>query len=598
MPSLYHLPEKLNGHQLHLIFAQSLNLAESGMLGMNFGRFSIDRLNLGVGFVLFALGFTFWFISCYTLSLLVLNIRGDTMYQNSVHQLVTFLKSERVENSIIERVVEHFRYCWIRTKGVNLQQLTNERIGAVFGQDLSYNFYKKTFTILDSIIGGGEIVQRQLASVSAVAYYLPNHDIFREMDVCRYICIVHRGRVNVFKNGKKIIILTKGDVFGQLEGVKVRPVRVTAVAENHVDLLLIEISAFQTIITDEMRYKISKSRQAKNNFMATKNVFIENPYDSVPYLLRGRKTIILPSHNVPIEAIDGSWYSRWLYLVWLISPFFSSITVFITAALHSGSQSSERLLKLLAITDIIGWVNFVAEFYSAELIVARNKLAYRRFGVKKFRDWTMQISGKCIVREGDTFNTTYFIHQGEVEKWMTDAKTFSILDTIIKGGEAMQRQLASVSTQAFFLGGHDIIRENDLVTYLCVVHRGKVILTKKNRKLIVLTKGDIFGQLLGTRKRPIRVTATAEDKVDVLYIEIDAFQSIITEEWNDFPVEEGKFPIPIRDMRDMVRTIDFSQWTHPDDRGEGKCIVREGDTFNITYFIHEGEVEKWYIDKS
>lgn len=52
----------------------------------------------------------------------------------------------------------------------------------------------------------------------------------------------------------------------------------------------------------------------------------------------------------------------------------------------------------------------------------------------------------------------------------------------------MQRQLASVSTQAFFLGGHDIIRENDLVTYLCVVHRGKVVLTKKNRKLIVLTK--------------------------------------------------------------------------------------------------------------
>ncbi|KAH9636001.1 hypothetical protein HF086_005853 [Spodoptera exigua] len=148
--------------------------------------------------------------------------------------------------------------------------------------------------------------------------------------------------------------------------------------------------------------------------------------------------------------------------------------------------------------------------------------------------------------------------------------------------------------------------------------------------------GDIFGQLLGTRKRPIRVTATAEDKVDVLYIELDAFQSIITEEVrrtimrnpqhkSDFlatknvtlenpydtvkyllrgrktiklprrlaPIllkiaililvihcftcgwvyvacrRNGKFPIPIRDMRDMAKTIDFSQWTHPDDRGEG-----------------------------
>uniref|UniRef100_A0A2H1WZX0 SFRICE_009550 n=1 Tax=Spodoptera frugiperda TaxID=7108 RepID=A0A2H1WZX0_SPOFR len=209
MPTLYHLPKKLDGHQLHLIFAQSLNLAGSGMLGMNFGRFIIDRINLGVGFFLFALGFIFWFISCYTLALLMLNFRGDTRFQNSVHQLLTFLTSERVENTIIERVAEHFRYCWIRTKGINLQQLTNERIGAVFRQDLSYYFYKKTFKSLDSIIGGGETIQRQLASASDVAYYLPNHDIFREMDICRHICIVHRGRVNIFKNGKKMIILTK-----------------------------------------------------------------------------------------------------------------------------------------------------------------------------------------------------------------------------------------------------------------------------------------------------------------------------------------------------------------------------------------------------
>lgn len=43
---------------------------------------------------------------------------------------------------------------------------------------------------------------------------------------------------------------------------------------------------------------------------------------------------------------------------------------------------------------------------------------------RKFDCFNMfrQISGKCIVRQGDTFNTTYFIHQGEVEKWMTDAK--------------------------------------------------------------------------------------------------------------------------------------------------------------------------------
>ncbi|XP_026726664.1 uncharacterized protein LOC113493065 [Trichoplusia ni] len=41
--------------------------------------------------------------------------------------------------------------------------------------------------------------------------------------------------------------------------------------------------------------------------------------------------------------------------------------------------------------------------------------------------------GKCIVREGDTFTTTYFVHQGELEKWYNDAsgegKLLSVLYT-------------------------------------------------------------------------------------------------------------------------------------------------------------------------
>lgn len=45
-----------------------------------------------------------------------------------------------------------------------------------------------------------------------------------------------------------------------------------------------------------------------------------------------------------------------------------------------------------------------------------------------------------------------------------------------------------------------------------------------------LFKGDIFGQLLGTAIRPIRITATADEMVDLLYITVKEFQKIITEE--------------------------------------------------------------------
>ena len=53
------------------------------------------------------------------------------------------------------------------------------------------------------------MVQRHLAGVCEMAYFLPGHDIFREMDIVENVCIVHRGRVNLYKDGKQIIILTK-----------------------------------------------------------------------------------------------------------------------------------------------------------------------------------------------------------------------------------------------------------------------------------------------------------------------------------------------------------------------------------------------------
>uniref|UniRef100_A0A2A4JX54 Cyclic nucleotide-binding domain-containing protein n=1 Tax=Heliothis virescens TaxID=7102 RepID=A0A2A4JX54_HELVI len=354
MPAIFDLPYKLDGHQLHLIFAQSLNLAECGMMRMNFGRFIIDRSHLGVGFILFLVGLLFWFISCYTLILLVLNERGNTLFQHSVLQLQRFLKSERVEPEVINRVMDHFRYCWLRTKGIDTQQLTNNRIGLVFRQDLSYYFYKKTFSILDSMFGGGEPIMRQLASVSDVAYFLPGHDIFREMDIVPNIWIVHRGRVNIYKEGKKMIILTKGDIFGQLQGVTLRPIKVTATADDHVDLLCIEVAAFQSIITDEW-----------NEF--------------------------------PAEAEESAWYNFWLFLAWVVNPFVSSVLVLLFVLLPDDSDLWLRLYCLIFIMDAIDLLNFIAEFFTVELVVSKKLCMPRRFGVKKLKDWGVYVDALSLL---------------------------------------------------------------------------------------------------------------------------------------------------------------------------------------------------------
>lgn len=51
-------------------------------------------------------------------------------------------------------------------------------------------------------------------------------------------------------------ILAQGDIFGQLRGTKIRPIRVTATADEHVDLLFIDVQAFQNIINDNVSYII------------------------------------------------------------------------------------------------------------------------------------------------------------------------------------------------------------------------------------------------------------------------------------------------------------------------------------------------------
>ncbi|KAH9636000.1 hypothetical protein HF086_005852 [Spodoptera exigua] len=588
---------------LFQIFAQSLNLAESGMLGMNYGGFIIDRINVGVGIFLFAIGLTFWFISCQSLALLVLNFRGDTIFQNSVYQLKTFLKSERVENTIIDRVTEHFRYFWHRTKGINIQQLTNERIGAVFRQDLSYYFYKKTFTILDTIIGGGEIIQRQLASVSDKAYYLPKYEIFREMDICRNICIVHRGR---------------GDIFGQLEGVKVRPVRVTAVAEDYVDLLLIEISAFQTIITEEMRDKISRSRQAKNNFMATKNIFVEKPYDTVPYLLRGRKTIILPRNDVPLEAIGGTWYSRWLCLAWLIGPFCSSFAVLIFVLLPPDSDLWFRLYALLSLTDLIDLINLIAEFYSAELIVAKKKLAYRRFGAKKFKHWTLYLDGLSLLLPLFTILTNDWRYQ---LARLLRLKFFLDFDIHFCRGFSNQKApyvlkfaiillLLHLFTTGWILIGcqqaelpTDIVRARQLNITMDFT-QWVPLDARKNGKDIYACLFVLLTQVIALSLNQLYYKIFVTFIMYLLDIWIMAlafnyaFKHFRVLYNYDYSVQKMLMYLAQNGINqailDIVKKYTDQLWA----REKGKCIVREGDTFSTTYFIHQGEVEKWFTDAS
>lgn len=61
----------------------------------------------------------------------------------------------------------------------------------------------------DTLLGGGLTVERDLASAANQIYFLPNEIIVREMDLCPYVFIVHRGKIMVRQNGNDVMLLSK-----------------------------------------------------------------------------------------------------------------------------------------------------------------------------------------------------------------------------------------------------------------------------------------------------------------------------------------------------------------------------------------------------
>ncbi|XP_052757633.1 uncharacterized protein LOC113519257 [Galleria mellonella] len=383
IPSYMVLDNEPTVHQLHLLFAESINLAQSGLMKMNMGKFRIERNCLGVGFTLFVLGILFWYVICYTLTILVLTNRGDTLYQHNVSQLWKFLQAERVDKKLIHHAVAHFSYWWIRTKGINIQNFINSRIGLIFRQDLNYYFFKKTFKALDSIINCGEPFERLLSSVCSQMYYLPSQEIVREMDLSPYIFIVHRGKVAISQDEENLAVLTKGAIFGQLKGIVPRPVRISAVADGYADILQIPIKQFHDIIDDKVRENINRNYQSEDDYMETKKRYYENPYNTVRYILRGRKTIKLPWMLLPMEARSRSWYSKWLTVVWLCGPFVSAVIVLILNTLPIDCRMNA--IWILLALDLLHLAHFLSEFYTMELTVIHDKCVNQVVGLRMFK---------------------------------------------------------------------------------------------------------------------------------------------------------------------------------------------------------------------
>ncbi|XP_045498248.1 uncharacterized protein LOC123696222 [Colias croceus] len=384
LPSYLKLDKHPTIHQLHVVYAESFNLAQGGLMRFNLGKFRIDREYFGMGIVLCVLGVMFWYVMCYSLTLLVLNFRGNTIFQHAVSQLRRFLQAERVENKIIDGAIAHFRYWWFRTKGINIQNLMNERIGVVFRQDLAYYFFKNTIETADTLLRGGENLQRQIVSVAVQWYFLPDQTIIREMDLSPWVYIIHRGNIIIKQDNQLLAKLSQGSIFGQLDGNKPRPVRITAVSDGYADLLQIPIKDFQEIIEDEVREIIFNNPESKFDYLAAKKTVVDTPYNTIPYILRGRKTIKLPWMKESFRARTSSWYARWLCFCWLFLPLASAFIVLLANAMP---EVEGYIYWMLFVLDVLFALYLVSEFYTLELQIENDRCVERIIKFRMFKKW-------------------------------------------------------------------------------------------------------------------------------------------------------------------------------------------------------------------
>ncbi|KAI8436587.1 hypothetical protein MSG28_010114 [Choristoneura fumiferana] len=381
LPPYVQFDQYPNTHQQHLLFGESFSLTQSAFMRIFMGMFRINRKDFTLGAVLFSLGIVYWCVCCYSLVYLTLSLRGSTLFQHAVTSLSKFLHAERLEDELIQRSLAHFSYWWKRTKGIAIENLRSKTLSVIFSQDLNYFFFKQTLgTGLDSLLKGGEQIQRELACTGVQFYYLPGWTIMREQDLNPWVYVVHRGKVVITQDGKTLAYLTKGSIFGQIDGVGHRPVRVSAHTVDHVDILQIPAKAFQDNIDDEVRANIRNNPQSQQDYMQVKKSFKENPYNTVRYLLRGNKIIQLPWMQEPVEAHSNAWYNRWLALVWVIEPLCSAAIVLMLNTLPL--DLLHEMLWVLLILDLIHLAYLVSEFYAVVDMV------YLRF-----RDWQDLLEG-------------------------------------------------------------------------------------------------------------------------------------------------------------------------------------------------------------
>lgn len=143
--------------------------------------------------------------------------RNLMLYQEHMRHLVSFMKLERVPNTIQNKAIKHFEHIWGRTHGIETHAIFN-KFHIALRQDVMLQLYEQTISAIPAFDGIERGFTRQLAMNLKMQYYLKGNEIEKKNNIVSNIYIVHRGEVDVIGPDDTIFCrLQRGSIFGNID---------------------------------------------------------------------------------------------------------------------------------------------------------------------------------------------------------------------------------------------------------------------------------------------------------------------------------------------------------------------------------------------
>jgi len=308
-----------------------------------------------------------------------------------IGKILTFMRREKLEKSLIDRVLRYYNYIWSTRGGVDEQQIMEE-LPAPLRQRVALFVNGQGISSIPFFTFVEEGVKEHLVSALAPKVYLPGDFITHYGEIGKDLFLIENGRVQVFSKERcSLCMLSGGDYFGEscLLGASFR--RYASVqAITYCDLFVLSKDDFDELMDDyvaDERKKIMQEvgRIVQSKVKSNSNVKLNFRQRRKCERLCGSNTDIV--NNGPVlNSIsrakinpDSSFRRTWdvlvlfvsLYNAWII-PFQISFNntatiIYILNALFDMFYFADIYLKCFEFSYI----------HEGQLISDRDKVKYR-----------------------------------------------------------------------------------------------------------------------------------------------------------------------------------------------------------------------------